>query len=102
MDFGAFVEFLPGKEGLVHISRLAEGHVRSVQDVVQEGQQVRVKLFEIDRMGRMNLSMIENTESKSRPERFDSRSDNGYRTGRSGGHDRSDRSGRREGRPRRR
>jgi polyribonucleotide nucleotidyltransferase len=102
MDFGAFVEFLPGKEGLVHISRLAEGHVRTVQDVVQEGQQVRVKLFEIDRMGRMNLSMIENAEPRSRPERFDSRSGDGYRTDRSGNRDRSDRSGRREGRPRRR
>ncbi|UCF99286.1 MAG: polyribonucleotide nucleotidyltransferase [Spirochaetaceae bacterium] len=104
MDFGAFVEFLPGKEGLVHISRMAEEHVHSVQDVVQEGQEVRVKLFEIDRMGRMNLSMIENPESRSRS---DSRSGDGYRSGdgrgsgRPRGQGRSDRSGRHEGRPRR-
>jgi polyribonucleotide nucleotidyltransferase len=103
MDFGAFVEFLPGKEGLVHISRLSEEHVRSVHDVVQEGQEVKVKLFEIDRMGRMNLSMIENTESRSRPDsRSGSRSGEGYRSGRPRSHDRSDRSGRNEGRPRRR
>jgi polyribonucleotide nucleotidyltransferase len=99
MDFGAFVEFLPGKEGLVHISRLAEGHVRNVHDVLEEGQEVRVKLFEIDRMGRMNLSMI---ETDSRP----SRSDEGLRSSRPRGHershDRSSRSGRQEGRPRRR
>jgi len=95
MDFGAFVEFLPGKEGLVHISRLAGEHVRSVHDVVEEGQEVRVKLFEIDRMGRMNLSMIENPEP---------RSNDGYRSRRSGPQGRSDRdrSGRQEGRPRRR
>ena len=64
MDFGAFIEFLPGKEGLCHISRMAEEHVRDVRDVLSEGQAVRVKLFEIDRMGRMNLSLIENPESR--------------------------------------
>jgi polyribonucleotide nucleotidyltransferase len=101
MDFGAFVEFLPGKEGLVHISRLADEHVRSVNDVVEEGQEVRVKLFEIDRMGRMNLSMIENPESRSRS--GDSqRSGDSHSYGRPRGQDRSERSGRNEGRPRRR
>jgi polyribonucleotide nucleotidyltransferase len=108
MEFGAFVEFLPGKEGLVHISRLAEEHVRSVQDVVQEGQEVRVKLFEIDRMGRMNLSMIENPEPRSRSgdgQRPSYRSGDNRGSGRPRSHDRSDRSdrsGRNEGRPRRR
>jgi polyribonucleotide nucleotidyltransferase len=100
MDFGAFVEFLPGKEGLVHISRLADEHVRSVQDVVQEGQEVKVKLFEIDRMGRMNLSMIENPEPRSRS--GESRGSGDSRgSGRPRSYDRSDRPGRREDRPRR-
>jgi polyribonucleotide nucleotidyltransferase len=67
MDFGAFIEFLPGKEGLCHISRMSEGHVRDVHDVLTEGQEVKVKLFEIDRMGRMNLSMIENPEPRRQP-----------------------------------
>jgi polyribonucleotide nucleotidyltransferase len=101
MDFGAFVEFLPGKEGLVHISRLADEHVRSVHDVVEEGQEVRVKLFEIDRMGRMNLSMIENPESRSRSG-DGQRSGDSRSYGRPRGQDRSERSGRNEGRPRRR
>jgi len=107
MDFGAFVEFLPGKEGLVHISRLSDEHVRSVHDVVEEGQEVRVKLFEIDRMGRMNLSMIENPESRNRS--GDSprpggnyRSDSSRGSGRPRSRDYSDRSDRREDRPRRR
>jgi polyribonucleotide nucleotidyltransferase len=105
MDFGAFVEFLPGKEGLVHISRLAEEHVRNVHDVVEEGQEVRVKLFEIDRMGRMNLSMIENPEARSRSgdgQRSSNRSGENRGSGRPRSYDRSDRSGRHEGRPRRR
>jgi polyribonucleotide nucleotidyltransferase len=65
VEFGAFVEFLPGKEGLVHISRIASERVPSVNDVLKEGQEVKVKLFEIDRMGRMNLSMIELPEGYS-------------------------------------
>jgi polyribonucleotide nucleotidyltransferase len=65
VEFGAFVEFLPGKEGLVHISRISNERVASVNDVLKEGQEVKVKLFEIDRMGRMNLSMIELPEGYS-------------------------------------
>lgn len=57
MDFGAFVEFMPGKEGLVHISQLADHRVNAVTDVLQEGQKIRVKLMEIDSQGRYNLSM---------------------------------------------
>lgn len=56
MDFGAFVEFLPGKEGLVHISQLAVARVNRVEDVVSEGDSIRVKLMEIDKQGRYNLS----------------------------------------------
>ena len=56
MDFGAFVEFLPGKEGLVHISKLDHKRVEKVTDVVSEGDVINVKLVEIDKQGRMNLS----------------------------------------------
>ncbi|MCX7026823.1 MAG: polyribonucleotide nucleotidyltransferase [Spirochaetes bacterium] len=59
MDFGAFVEIMPGKEGLVHISRMAKGRVENVTDLVHEGDAVKVKLMEIDRMGRLNLAMLE-------------------------------------------
>ncbi len=57
MDFGAFVEFLPGKEGLVHISKMAWNRVEKVEDVLKEGDKVHVKLIEIDSQGRLNLSI---------------------------------------------
>jgi len=57
MDFGAFVEVLPGREGLVHISQLSEERVAKVEDIVKVGQQVVVKVVEIDKMGRTNLTM---------------------------------------------
>ena len=56
MKFGAFVEVLPGKEGLVHISQLASHRVENVEDVVQVGDQLQVKVVEIDEKGRINLS----------------------------------------------
>ena len=56
MDFGAFVEIAPGKEGLVHISKLAPERVNKVTDVVNEGDEVVVKVVEIDDRGRLNLS----------------------------------------------
>jgi polyribonucleotide nucleotidyltransferase len=56
MPFGAFVEILPGKEGLVHISELANHRVPSVEDVVNIGDELQVLVTEIDRMGRVNLS----------------------------------------------
>ncbi len=59
VDFGAFIEILPGKEGLCHISKLSKGRVKNVSDVLQVGQEVDVKLIEIDRMGRLNLSYID-------------------------------------------
>ena len=55
-NFGAFVEVLPGKEGLVHISELADHHVARVEDVMQIGDEIMVKVTEIDRLGRINLS----------------------------------------------
>ncbi len=58
MDFGAFVEILPGKDGLVHISKLAKGRVEKVEDVVKEGDPIRVEVMEIDRQGRINLRRI--------------------------------------------
>jgi polyribonucleotide nucleotidyltransferase len=57
MDFGAFVEFMPGRDGLVHISRIADHRIDKVTDVLKEGDEVTVKLMEIDDKGRMNLSM---------------------------------------------
>ena len=57
MEFGAFVEFLPGKEGLVHISKMAWNRVEKVEDVLHEGDKVHVKLIEIDSQGRLNLSI---------------------------------------------
>lgn len=56
MQFGCFVEFLPGKEGLVHISKLDNKRVEKVEDVVSEGDEILVKLVEIDKQGRLNLS----------------------------------------------
>ncbi len=56
MDFGAFVELLPGKDGLVHISELAEGRVEKVEDVVKVGASIKVKVKEIDSQGRINLT----------------------------------------------
>jgi polyribonucleotide nucleotidyltransferase len=56
MPFGAFVEILPGKEGLLHISELAKGRVEKVEDVVEEGQTIAVKVLEIDNSGKMRLS----------------------------------------------
>ncbi|HOL14318.1 MAG TPA: S1 RNA-binding domain-containing protein, partial [Bacillota bacterium] len=54
--FGAFVEILPGKEGLIHISKLAKERVANVEDVVKVGDVVQVKVIEIDQQGRINLS----------------------------------------------
>ena len=56
MNFGAFVAVLPGKEGLVHISQLAPGRVEHVEDVVKIGDEIMVKVVEIDSQGRINLS----------------------------------------------
>ncbi len=59
MDFGAFVTILPGKDGLVHISQITNEHVDKVSDKLSEGDVVKVKVLEIDRQGRVRLSMKE-------------------------------------------
>ena len=59
MEFGAFIEILPGKEGLCHISKLSKQRVEKVSDVLKEGQVIPVKLLEVDKMGRLNLSYID-------------------------------------------
>lgn len=66
MDFGAFVTILPGKDGLVHISQISHERVEKVSDKLKEGDTVKVKVLEIDRQGRIRLSMKaleENTET---------------------------------------
>ena len=55
-DFGAFVEILPGTDGLVHISELADKRVGKVTDILKEGDKVKVKVLEIDQRGKIRLS----------------------------------------------
>lgn len=59
MNFGAFIEVLPGKEGLLHISKMAKHRVEKVEDVMNIGDEVTVKVTEIDSQGRINLSRKE-------------------------------------------
>jgi len=67
VDFGAFIEILPGKEGLCHISKLAKKRVSSVESVLKDGQQVDVRLIDIDRMGRFNLSVVDADNTNWKP-----------------------------------
>ena len=76
MNFGAFCEILPGKEGLIHVSELANRFVKNVEDVVKIGDEVTVKVIEIDEQGRVNLSKKQadpdykpGSEREDRPER---------------------------------
>ncbi|AHF01167.1 polynucleotide phosphorylase/polyadenylase [Thiomicrospira aerophila AL3] len=57
VDFGAFVSYMPGREGLVHVSQIAEERVENVADYLQEGQDIQVRLLEIDKQGRVKLSI---------------------------------------------
>lgn len=67
-DFGAFVEFMPGKEGLIHVSELAEGYVKNVRDVVKMGDQFQAIVIRVDAMGKVALSKKQVlTESKKKP-----------------------------------
>ena len=59
MDFGAFVTILPGRDGLVHISQISNERVEKVSDKLSEGDEVKVKVLEVDRQGRVRLSMKE-------------------------------------------
>jgi len=63
VDFGAFVAFLPGKEGLVHISQIKNERIEKVTDVLSEGQQVKVKVLDVDQRGRVKLTMKDVEES---------------------------------------
>jgi len=66
MDFGAFVEILPGTEGLVHISQLAHERVNQVSDILKEGDEVQVRVLDIDKQGRIRLSRKEALEQPGR------------------------------------
>jgi polyribonucleotide nucleotidyltransferase len=105
VDFGAFVNFMGGKDGLVHVSEMKNERVEKPTDVVQEGQEVRVKVLEIDQRGKVRLSMrvvdqetgaeLEDTrpprEERPRGEGRGDRGDRGDRGGRGGGRDRGPR-----------
>ena len=77
LPFGAFVEFLPGKEGMVHVSKMAQGFVKNPEDVVTIGDQVEVRVVEVDDQGRINLSMLPEGEDNNKTERRPSSSDQG-------------------------
>ena len=108
VDFGAFVTFMPGKDGLVHVSEIKNERVENVRDVLTEGQEVKVKLLEVDQRGKVRLSMrVVDQETgaeleDTRPPREGGdrdrgpRSDRGPRRDGGGGRDR-DRGPRREG-----
>lgn len=109
MDFGAFVEILPGRDGMVHVSQLANYHVNKVEDVVKLGDTLKVKVQEIDEQGRINLThkpyapepTAEQLAASSRPSGgFGGRGGNGRFGGGGRGHDR-DRGGARGGHPQR-
>jgi polyribonucleotide nucleotidyltransferase len=57
MDFGAFVNILPGRDGLVHISQISHQRVENVGDLLKEGDVVKVKVLEVDKQGRIRLSI---------------------------------------------
>ncbi len=63
-DFGAFVTFLPGKDGLVHISQIAAERIEKVADKISEGDEVVVKVLDVDNRGRVKLSMKEVTDEE--------------------------------------
>jgi polyribonucleotide nucleotidyltransferase len=108
MSFGAFVEWAPNKDGMVHISKLAEGRVNTVEDAVKIGDEVTVKVLEVDSMGRVNLTMKPSDiatpgvppseprrESRDRDSRFSGSRNSGDRRpgGSSGGSGNRNRSG---------
>ena len=90
LNFGAFVEILPGKEGLVHVSEMSTDYVQDPADIVKLGQQVKVRVKEIDDQGRINLSM-KFGEDADKPSKRPEGSDGGDRGDRGG--DRGGRSG---------
>jgi polyribonucleotide nucleotidyltransferase len=66
MDYGAFVEIFPGKEGLVHISQISKEHVKNIDAILKIGQMIDVKLIEVDFQGRLNFTMLLDEEIKKR------------------------------------
>ena len=113
VDFGAFVTFMPGKDGLVHVSEIKNERVENVRDVLSEGQEVKVKLLEVDQRGKVRLSMrlvdqetgaeLEDTrpareprEGGDRGPRGDRGGDRGPRRDGGGGRGRDDRGPRRD------
>jgi len=110
VDFGAFVNFMGGKDGLVHVSEMKNERVEKVTDVVAEGDEVKVKVLEIDNRGKVRLSMrvvdqetgeeLEDTRPPREPrgDRGDRRGPRGERGGRGGGRDRGPRGDRGRGR----
>ena len=111
VDFGAFVTFMPGKDGLVHVSEIKNERVENVRDVLSEGQEVKVKLLEVDQRGKVRLSMrlvdqetgaeLEDTRPPREPREGGGgagpRGDRGDRGPRRDRGDRGDRGPRREG-----
>lgn len=75
MPFGAFVEILPGKEGMVHVSQMSSGYVADPNTIVKIEQQVKVRVVEIDEMGRINLSMLFGEEA-NKPKEFRPKTNN--------------------------
>ncbi len=71
MNFGAFAEILPGRDGLIHVSKLSEGFVDNVEDIVKVGDEVRVKVVEIDDQKRINLSKVAADREEGRTESSD-------------------------------
>jgi polyribonucleotide nucleotidyltransferase len=90
--FGAFVELLPGKDGLLHISRVAKGRVDKVEDVLNIGDEVKVKVLEVDEKGKISLDRIDKPEAPAGSGHGPDRQDRSDR-----GHDRRSNGGRRPG-----
>ena len=65
VDFGAFVNILPGKDGLVHISMLSDARVEKVTDILKEGQEVEVLVLDVDNRGRIKLSIKDVAAAKA-------------------------------------
>lgn len=95
LNFGAFVEILPGKEGMVHVSQMSTGFVSDPNEIVKVGDKVKVRVIKIDDQRRIDLSMLFGEDAKAKPDRPSSdrgpRRDGGDRGGRGGGFSRGPR-----------
>ena len=69
MQFGAFCEVLPGKEGLIHVSEIADEYVKNVSDHLKEGDRVKVKVLDVDAQGKVRLSMKQAVEEGTEEEK---------------------------------